>query len=82
MRQACPVGGHSVCAGYGPQSDRLFIRSIITHDADRMDRQQHGERLPDLFVKIEIVQLLDKDPIGFLQQLDLFGRDLAEYSNA
>ena len=82
MRQACPIGGHAVSRGDGSQGDSLFVGAKIAHDADGLDRKQHGKRLPDIAVDAEIVKLLDKDAIGPLQQLDLFRCDIAEYADA
>ena len=82
MRQTCPVGGHAVGGGDGPQGDGPLVGAKIAHYADRLDRQQDGEGLPDVGVDAEIMQFLDKDAVGFLEQFDLFGCDVAEYSHA
>ena len=82
MRQTGPVGGHTVCRGHGTQGDGLLVGAEIAHHADRLDRQQHGEGLPDVVVNAEIVQFLDKDPVGLLQQLNLFRCYVAEDADA
>ena len=33
------------------ERDDVFVTSLIAHDADGSDRQEHGEGLPDFFIK-------------------------------
>src|SRR5262245_40195269 len=38
VRQSRPVGGHAIDALDGSDRNHLLVRSVIPHDADRLDR--------------------------------------------
>ena len=69
--QPGPVGGHRVVAGHGPHDDRVAVRALVAHHADRADVGEHGERLPDLPLQPGGGDLLAHDGVGLLQQRDL-----------
>ena len=48
------------------------IRAIVAHHADRPDRQQHGERLPDRIVETGVADLFEIDGIGLAQNIAFF----------
>ena len=43
------------------------MAAAVAHDADALDRQEHGEGLADLVVKIGLAQFLDEDGVGLAQ---------------
>src|SRR5213079_3227682 len=53
-----PVGGHPVAARYRAERDDMIVGSSITHHANRLDGEQHGECLPDLVVQPRRTDLL------------------------
>ena len=65
--QPRPVGGHAVAAGDGPQGDDVGVGPLVAHDAHGLDRQQHGEGLPDLVVQVRAAHFLDEDGVGLAQ---------------
>ena len=51
VREADPVGGHSV-GGYDcTQGNGVFVCPFIAHDSDAADREEDGSRLPDGLVE-------------------------------
>src|SRR5687767_12025927 len=81
MRETRPVCGHSVGAGDCTERDSLLVGAVIAHHADRLNGQQHGERLPDVFVDPEIMKLVGEYFVGFLKKLDLFWGNFTEDAN-
>ena len=55
IRDRVPIGRHPIHTANASDSQHVFIRSVITHDADRANRQKHTEPLPNL--TMETVQL-------------------------
>src|SRR5829696_1704908 len=49
--QAGPVCGHRVVRGDGPDHDGVRVGPRIAHNADGVDRRQHGEALPQLAIE-------------------------------
>ncbi len=49
------AGGHAV-AGHGAQRADIVIGAAVGHDAHGLDREQHGEDLPD--------RIVDAGPLG------------------
>ncbi len=45
------VGGHAVDRSYSPERADEIIRPPVAHDAHRLHRQKHRERLPDLVIE-------------------------------
>ena len=45
------VCGHSIRRGDGPEGQDVFVCALVAHDADRVDRQQDRECLPDLIIE-------------------------------
>src|SRR6218665_1963660 len=61
------VGGHAVGRGDRAQGQDVFVGAGVAHDAYRLDRQQHGEGLPDLVVEAGVADLFQIDGVGVLQ---------------
>ena len=53
----------------------LLVCPRIAHDADSFDRQQDTESLRNLVVQPRLSDLLDVDPVGFLQDGNLLAVD-------
>ena len=68
--QAGPVGGHRVVGGDGADRDRVAVRARVALHADRADRGQHRERLPELAVEAGPADLLLQDRVGLAQRLE------------
>src|ERR671935_3198561 len=49
--QTRPIRRHRVLGGDCPDDDRVCVRPLIALHADRTNRRQHGERLPELAVQ-------------------------------
>ena len=77
-REIEPVGGHKVLGLDRAQANDLLVRPPVSLHADGADGQQRAERLTYLVVKARFPDLLDKDGVGVLGNLDLLARDLAE----
>ena len=60
----------------------MLVCSAVAHDADRADRQEHGEGLRDPIVPACAAQFLDKDGVGTAQQLSTLARHLAQNAHA
>lgn len=79
--EVCPVGCHSVNGFYCAQGDNAFIGSFVTHDAYRVDGQQHGASLPYFVVKSVVAKPLNEDIIHFLQDVYLLRRNVTQYAD-
>ena len=71
------IRGHAVDRGDGAQGADEFVGAAIAHDADGLDRQQHGKGLPDGVVEAGLADLVEIDGIGFAQDFELFAGDAA-----
>ena len=76
--QLVPVGGHAVETLNGAHGDDVFVGPVVAHNADGLDRQQHGEVLPDIEVIFHFQNFLADAQIGKLEQFDAFPGDLAK----
>ena len=56
----------------------LLVRTRVAHYADRLHRQEDGERLTDLVVKARFPDLFYVDVICLLENLDLLASHGAE----
>src|SRR5438094_1881131 len=63
-RQPRPVGGHAVGGMHGPDRHHVLVRALVTHHADRLDRQEDREGLPELLVELRAANLLLDDGVG------------------
>lgn len=79
--QMGPIGGHGIGGGDSPEHHGLFVGALVAHHADRLHGQQNDAGLPYLVVEAPVAQALDKDVVGFLQDADFFGGDVAQYSH-
>src|SRR5439155_104950 len=82
VRQRRPVRGHEIGRLHCAQRDRVLVRPAVAHDADRADRQEHGEGLRDLIVPAGATQFLDEDRVRTAQQLCTLARHLAQNAHA
>src|SRR5262249_7136921 len=57
---------------------RVAVRPRVSLHADRPDRRQHAERLPELTVEAGTAHLLLQDRVGLAERLEPLGRDLAD----
>src|SRR5690606_30658689 len=78
VRQACPVGGHRVLTGDGTNGADIGVGALVAHHAGRLDRQEHGEELPDIVAESGGLDLLAHDGVRPAQRLQTLRRDLAE----
>jgi hypothetical protein len=78
VRQARPVGGHRVLAGDGADRDRIAVGARVALHADRADRGQHAERLPQLAVEARLAHLLLQDRVGLAQRGEPLLGDVAD----
>src|SRR5439155_5470388 len=49
-RKRKPIRRHPIPTRHRPQRDHVIVRAEVSHHADRLDREQHREGLPDLVV--------------------------------
>src|SRR6266478_7209630 len=73
--QPRPVGRHAVARGDGADGDHVLIGALVAHDADRLDRQEDGERLPEVAVEVGRADLLLDDGIRRAQDPEPLGID-------
>lgn len=74
----CPVGGHTIAAGYGTQRYSMRVGAAIAHNAYGADIGQAGEVLPDGAFQTGFGYLFTEDGVGFAGDLKLFGSNFAE----
>ena len=60
----------------------MLVGAAVTHDAHRLDRQEHRERLPDLAVPAGILHLLEHDHVRLAKDAQPLGSDLAHDADA
>src|SRR5439155_12212196 len=77
VRHARPVRCHRVLARHHANSHHVRVRPVVAHHAHGLQRREHGERLPDLPVQAEVLDLVDHHPVGVTQNLEPLGRHLA-----
>ena len=77
MRERVVIRRHAIRRGHRPERADMVIGPVIAHDTDRLDRQQHGEGLPDRVVEAGLADLVEIDRIGLAQDRQALGRDLA-----
>src|SRR6201996_1818051 len=68
---------HAVGGGDGAQGTDMVIGTAVAHHAHGLDREQHGEGLPDLVVQAGLADLVQIDDVGLAQDLELVFGDLA-----
>src|SRR6185437_13781094 len=76
-----PVGRHAVLGMDGAQGAGKAVGAEVTHDPDAADPQQNGEGLPEAVVPAGALDLLDRDGVGLLQQVDFLRGHLAQYAH-
>src|SRR6266852_6152865 len=57
VRHPRPIRGHRVFACHHPDSDHVRVRPVVAHHAHGLERREDRERLPDLPVKAEMLDL-------------------------
>ena len=80
--QRCPGGRHAVGRVDGTQGHDVLVGALVAHDADAPDRQKHDAGLPYFVVEAVVAQALDEDVVGFLEDADFLGGDVAEDAHA
>jgi len=75
VRQSRPARGHEIDGLDRTQCNDVLVATTITHDADRLHRQENSERLAHLIVQIMVAKLLDEDVISELQFPDVVSLD-------
>ena len=75
--EACPVGGHRVFRGHGPDRADATVGPVISHDANCANGQEDSEVLPDLRAIVQHIDLFAHHGIGLPQELEILPRDLA-----
>ena len=78
----CPIGSHKVVGCDGTDCNEIVIRSMVAHNTDGADSGEHAEELCKVFLVAVLTHFVTKHPIGFLQNLNLFGSYFADNSNA
>ena len=73
-----PVGGHSICRFDDPDGGRAVVGSLIPLDADRTDREEHRETLPDIAETTPLLQFFPDDAIGGSKDGEPVPRDLSD----
>ena len=73
-----PVGRHRVLGGHRTDDDGVRVRALVALDADRADRRQHGEALPQLAVEIGPTDLLEQDRVRAPQDGEPLLGDVAD----
>jgi hypothetical protein len=76
-RNSCPVGGHSIDGGYGPDAHSMGLSTSVTHDTDALHVRQRREILPDFAVKARFGNLVAQDRVGFAHDRKLLFRYFA-----
>ena len=76
--QACPVGGHEVFGCYGADGDGVVVGAPVAHDADALDRQQHGKDLAGGAVEVGGIDLVEEDLVAQTQGVEALAGYLAE----
>ena len=78
VRQPRPVGGHPVVAGHRADGDHVGVGPAVAHHADRADRRQDREGLPQGPIQPGALDLVDHDPVRLAQRLEPLGGHLAD----
>ena len=80
--QPGPVGRHGVAGIDRPDGNDMLVGPAVAHDPHRLDRQEHGKRLPDLAVPAGLAHLLEDDDVGLPQDAQPLGGHLAHDPDA
>src|SRR5207248_1129099 len=75
---AHPVCSHAVLTFHDPQGDRVFVRSLVAHNADRLYWEQHRKRLPDFVIPIGGFHFALHNRICLAEDRQSLGRDFAQ----
>ena len=78
MGELRPVRRHRVFARDRPDDDHIFVGPLVPHDADTLDRQQDGERLPEFPVVIPRPDLFHQHRVGVPEDDEPFFGHLAD----
>src|SRR5688500_5197080 len=78
VRHPEPVRGHEVGRRHGADGEHVFVRPLISHDADALHREEHRKGLRNLAIESRPADLVDHDLVGVLQDLDALGGHFAE----
>src|SRR5690606_35528314 len=75
--QAGPVGGHGVLGLDDAQRDDVGVVALVADDADGLDRQEHGEGLPDLPIPAALHHFVLENGVGLTENLETGRGDVA-----
>ena len=75
---AGPVGGHEVVGGDGADGQEVVVGAVVAHDAYGADAGQNAEELGHLGLVAGFCHLVTEDPVGLLEDPDLFSGDLTD----
>ena len=78
----CPVGGHEVVGRDGTDGDEVIVGAVVAHDTDGAHARQHAEKLRQVLFIAVFRHFIPQHPVGVLQDLHLFGGDLADDAHA
>lgn len=73
--------GHGVHAVHAAQGDDMLVRAPGRHDAHRLQREQHGEALPNLTTPAGITQFLLHDGVGLAEDIQPLTGHFADYAD-
>ena len=79
---AGPVGGHEVVGGDGTDGQEVVVGSVVAHDAYGADTGQDAEELGHLAFVAVFGHFIPEYPVGFLEDLNLFGSDFTDNAHA
>ncbi len=73
--------GHKVDGFYRAQGDNPVVFTTIAHNANRANRQEHGERLAHFIVQVSFVQLFNEDRVRTTQQVAVLFLHFAQHAH-
>ena len=64
VRQLRPVGRHPILGRDGADRDDVRVDPAVAHHADRADRREDREALPQAAIQVRRLDLVDDDPVA------------------
>ena len=77
MAEIVVVRRHAVGRGHRAQGADEFVGALVAHHAHGLDRQQHGEGLPDIVIEPGFADLVEIDAVRLAQDVQTVAGDLA-----
>src|SRR5262249_8789853 len=81
VREAGPVGRHTVAALDRADRDRGLVGALVAHHPDALHRQEDGEALPQPRVPAGALDLFRDNGVGLAEQLEARRRHFTEDAN-